>query len=109
MYKRQLVFNGGFEQEPLNAGFDWRFAQQPYLTLDFFDATAHTGARSFRADFTVPQNSEYEPVYQLVPVVPGQTYELSAYVKSEAITSDSGPRLRVLDPKCLVCLDTRCV
>ena len=30
-----LVFNGGFEQEPLNAGFDWRFAQQPYLTLDF--------------------------------------------------------------------------
>jgi tetratricopeptide (TPR) repeat protein len=104
--RSNLVFNGGFEQKPLNAGFDWRFAQQPYLTVDFSDATAHTGARSFRADFTVPQNSEYEPAYQLVPVVPGQTYELSAYVKSEAITSDSGPRLRVLDPKCPGCLDT---
>jgi len=104
--RSNLVFNGGFEQEPLNAGFDWRFAQQPYLTLDFFDATAHTGARSFRTDFTVPQNSEYEPAYQLVPVVAGQRYELSGYVKSEAITSDSGPRLRVLDPKCPVCLDT---
>lgn len=101
-----LVFNGGFEQQPLNAGFDWRFAQQPYLTLDFSDATTHSGGRSFRTDFTVPQNSEYETAYQLVPVVPGQTYELSGYVKSEAITSDSGPRLRVLDPKCLVCLDT---
>jgi hypothetical protein len=101
-----LVFNGGFEQDPLSAGLDWHSWQQPYLNLDFADRTAHSGARAFRADFTVPQNSEYELAYQLVPVVPGQTYELSGYVKSEAITSDSGPRLRVIDPKCLVCLDT---
>jgi hypothetical protein len=100
-----LVFNGGFEQDPLGAGLDWHFWQQPYLNLDFADRTVHSGARAFRADFTVPQNSEYELAYQLVPVVPGQTYELRAYVRSQAITSDSGPRLRVMDPKCNVCLD----
>ena len=54
----------------------------------------------------MPQNAELELAYQLVPVAPGQTYQLSAYVRSQAITSDSGPRMRVLDPKCNVCLDT---
>jgi tetratricopeptide (TPR) repeat protein len=103
--ERNLVFNGGFEQDPLSAGLDWRFWQQPYLTVDVADRTPHSGARAFRADFTVPQNSEYELAYQFVPVSPGQAYELSAYVKSQAITSDSGPRLRVLDPKCNACLD----
>lgn len=101
--ERNLVFNGGFEQAPLNAAFDWRFVDQPYLSLDFADGSAHTGTHALRADFTVPQNAEYEIAYQWVPVTPNQTYELSAYVKSEAITSDSGPRLRVLDPRCAVC------
>lgn len=103
--ERNLVFNGGFERDPLNAGFDWRFWQQPYLTTDFADHSAHSGGHAFRTDFTVPRNSEYELAYQLIPVAPGQEYELTAYVKSEAITSDTGPRLRVLDAKCAVCLD----
>ena len=74
------VFNGGFEQEPLNAGFDWRFRQQPYIELDFSDPNAHDGQRALRIDFTVPQNFEYELAYQLVPVIPGQTYELSGFI-----------------------------
>jgi tetratricopeptide (TPR) repeat protein len=102
---QNLVFNGNFEHDPLEAGCDWRFWQQPYITLDFSDRAAHSGTRAFRTDFTVPQNSEYELAHQYVPVVPGQTYRLSAYVRSQAITSDSGPRLRVQDPKCVTCLD----
>ncbi|MGC2109041.1 MAG: carbohydrate binding domain-containing protein [Candidatus Korobacteraceae bacterium] len=102
---RNLVFNGGFEQSPLNAGFDWRSVDQPYMSLDFADGSAHTGTHALRADFTVPQNAEYEIAYQWVPVVPNQTYELSAYARSEGITSDSGPRLRALDPQCAACLN----
>jgi hypothetical protein len=100
-----LVFNGGFEREPLGAGFDWRHQPQSYVTVDFSDASAHSGAHALRLDFTVPQNLEYEPIQQLVEVVPGQTYALDAYIRSEAITSDSGPRLRVTDPQCATCLD----
>ena len=103
--ERNLVFNGGFERNLLTAGLDWHSWQRPYINQDFADRTAHSGARAFRADFTVPQNSEYELAYQLVPVIPNQTYQLSAYVRSQAITSDSGPRLRVLDPQCNACLD----
>lgn len=100
-----LVFNSGFEQDPLNAGFDWHYAPQPYLTLDFSDAAAHSGKHALRAEFTVPQNSEYEVAYQFVPVTPNQTYEVSGFAKSQSIGSDSGPRLRVSDPKCASCLD----
>ena len=101
-----LIFNGSFEQQPLNAGFDWRYTQQSYVELNFADPTSKDGSRALKADFTVPQNAEYELMYQFVPVAPNHTYELSALVKSQGITSDSGPRLRVFDPHCLACLDT---
>jgi len=100
-----LVFNGSFEQPPLNAGFDWRARELPCVSVDFADRTSVQGARSLRIDFTVKRNEDYLPVYQLVPVGPNQTYELTAQVRSAEITSDSGPRLRVHDPGCPACLD----
>ena len=56
----------------------------------------HTGKHCLRIDFTVSRNEEYMPVYQFVPVVSNQAYLLTAYVRSQDITSDSGPRLQVL-------------
>ena len=100
-----LVFNGGFEQPPLGAGFDWRAQASSDVILDFADASPHDGARCLRLDFPVAQNDEFEPVYQIVPVLPNQDYTLAAYVRSSEITSDSGPRLRVTDPACPSCLD----
>jgi tetratricopeptide (TPR) repeat protein len=93
-----LVFNGGFEQEPLNAGFDWHFGEASFLSFDSADPGAHHGKRCLRLDFTVQRNEAYQPADQLVPVVPGREYELAAYARSENITSDSGPGLRVSDP-----------
>jgi tetratricopeptide (TPR) repeat protein len=101
----ELMYNGGFEHEPLKAGFDWRFYQQPYLALDFAASPGHSGGHALRVDFTVPNNADYEPVTEFVAVNPGRTYVLAAYARSEAITSDSGPRLRVTDPACPACLD----
>jgi hypothetical protein len=94
----ELVFNGGFERAPLGSGFDWRSWEELYPSVEFSDSTAHQGAHCLRIDFTVKRNDSYEPVFQSVPVSPGQHYLLSAYVRSKDITSESGPRLRVLDP-----------
>jgi thioredoxin-like negative regulator of GroEL len=101
----ELIFNGGFEQEPTNVGFDWRHGSQPFIALNFEDRLTYSGARALRVDFTAPQNLEYEPLSQLVPVSPNQTYVLTAYARAEDLTSDSGPRLRVVDPRCYACLD----
>ena len=95
--KDNLVFNGGFEGVPLNAGFDWRTGSTNYLALDFAAPGAYHGAHCLRVDFTVGSNNEYEPVYQIVPVHSNRTYSLKAYVRSQDITSTSGPVLRVSD------------
>jgi tetratricopeptide (TPR) repeat protein len=95
--KDNLIFNGDFEQSPLNAGFDWRAGPLTYLAVDFSAPGAYHGAHCLRVDFTVSRNDEYEPAYQIVPVLPHHAYTLEAYVRSEDITSDTGPCLRVSD------------
>ena len=98
--QNNLVFNGDFEQASLNAGFDWRRTDQmTYLAVDFAAPGAYHGAQCLRVDFTVNRNEQYEPTYQIVPVLPNRTYKLEAYVRSEDITSDTGPSLRVSDPQ----------
>lgn len=99
-----LVFNGGFESAPLNAGFDWRFNDEPFAA-SFRTDDAHSGLHALRVEFTGDRNGEYEPVDQVVPVVPGHSYTLSAFVRSQAIASDTGPRLRLRDLACAACLD----
>ena len=93
-----LVFNGGLEAQPMNAGFDWHYAELPFLSFSFDDPSAYRGSRCLRLDFTVKRNDVYQPVYQVVPVEPGREYQLGAYVRSDRITSDTGPELRVFDP-----------
>jgi hypothetical protein len=100
-----LVFNGGFEQLPLGAGFDWRSPPSRFASVDFADRSPYQGKRCLRVDFPVGQNDSFEPVYQILPVIPKAAYTLAAYVRSRDITSDSGPRLRVTDADCASCLD----
>ena len=91
------VFNGTFEQAPLNAGFDWRTTPLPYVVTDLQSPGPLRGAKSARVDFTVKHNEEYEILFQFVPVEPRRAYRVQAMVRSESITSDSGPRMRVVD------------
>lgn len=102
--QHNLVYNGDFDQPPLDLGLDWRTKVAPWVLVDFSDAKAYEGARCLRLDFTVSSNDETMPVYQFVPVSPNQSYRLTAYVRSDSLTSDSGPRLRILDPRCPSCL-----
>jgi len=102
-----LVFNGSFEQAPLNAAFDWRFSELLYVVTDFRDPSTSAGAHCLRIDFTVARNDDVEPVFQFVPVRPSTAYTLTAQVRSQNITSESGPCLRVTDPACPACLDSQ--
>ena len=95
--KADLVFNGDFERGPLKAGFDWRTGPPTYLSIDFSAPGAYHGNHCLRVDFTVSRNDEFEPVYQIVPVLPHHAYKLEAFIRSQEITSDTGPCLRVSD------------
>ena len=102
---QNLVYNGQFAHTPLGTGFDWRTDNIPYVETDFNDSSAYRGPHCLRVDYSAGRNLESEPVYEFVPVTVGQAYRLRAEVRSEEITSDSGPRLRVMDPECPSCLN----
>jgi len=104
-YPNNLIYNGNFEHVPLNSGLDWHINRELYLSVDFSAPMAYPSGGRLRLDFTVNRNEEYEPLFQIVSVAPEQTYLLTAYVRSENITSDSGPRLRILAPACSECLN----
>ncbi len=95
--KGNLMFNGEFERPPLKSGFDWRTGSTTYLAVDFSAPLAYHGKHSLRIDFTVSRNDQFEPAYQIVPVLPRQTYRLEAYVRTQEITSDTGPGLLARD------------
>jgi len=98
-----LMYNGGFERLPLNLGFDWRYDERDDLLFDFADATALQGRRCLRIEFPVGRNEEYNLVRQIVPVTPNTRYQLTAMARSESLTSDSGPRFRVVFLGCGNC------
>jgi tetratricopeptide (TPR) repeat protein len=105
-FRNELVFNGGFERVPLNAGFDWRLNPEPFVSIAL-SKESHAGSYAVRIELSGDRNQEYEPMFEIVPVRPGRSYVLSAFVRSQAITSDTGPRLRVRDLTCSSspCLD----
>ena len=92
---RNLVFDGGFEDDPVGAGFGWwiRDARGVRARLAGGHAAA-AGARGLAIEFS-GGNVSFDQVTQIVPVQGDRRYRLSALVRTEGVTSLSGPRLRV--------------
>jgi tetratricopeptide (TPR) repeat protein len=102
--QKNLISNSDFEDELLNKGFVWRIipVEGAYAGLD--TSTYRSPNHALLVRFTGKANLRYQNVYQFVKVAPGQSYRLQAFMKTEGITTDSGPRLEVTDfydPKAL--------
>lgn len=94
---QNLVENGDFENPLLGMGFDWRVAPVGGVYVGLDDSTFHSPAKSLMVQFSSKQNFDYHNVYQYVPVEPNTRYRLTAYLKTDGITTDSGPRMEVRD------------
>lgn len=91
-----LVVNAGFEQPLLDAGFDWRYEPADHVAAGIDDHVAHSGTRSLSLSY------DGSPAYdagwtQFVPVQSNADYEFSAWIKSDNVTTSSGPRIAVVD------------
>ncbi|MBI1955466.1 MAG: tetratricopeptide repeat protein [Acidobacteria bacterium] len=91
------IINGEFEGEILNGGLEWRIspAAGALVTVDtliFFD-----GTRSLRIRFDGKQNLDYNHVFQYVPVKPNTSFQFLGYMRTEKITTDSGPHFEIQD------------
>jgi len=95
--EQNLISNGDFEDELFNMGFTWRIAPVEGVYTELDTSTYHSPSHALFVQFPGKQNLQYQHVYQYVKVLPGQSYRLQAFMKTEGITTDSGPRLEVCD------------
>ncbi len=92
-----LVFNGDFEHDLLDAGFDWQFPSTTDLSFALDPTQLHGGTRSLRITFPGSQTQD-TGLWQWVAVHPNTTYAFSAFVRSEELLTGSGPRFEIIDP-----------
>jgi hypothetical protein len=94
-----LVFDGGFEKDVSAGGFGWRQENVPGAEFAFDTVEKHSGARSASISFDGTQNLDYVYLHQDVLVTPGTRYRFRGYLRTDKITTESGMRIEILDPK----------
>jgi tetratricopeptide (TPR) repeat protein len=94
----QLVFNGGFENDILNGGLDWRLNPGLGMAVEYDTSVRHSGLRSLRMDFNGGFNLDLSEPAQFVPVDPGQVYTFHAYLRTDSITTESDLHFEIFDP-----------
>jgi hypothetical protein len=87
--KNQLV-DGGFEQDILNGGLDWRYDQQPFARVDIDNDVAHSGSRSLSVSYSGTAGDA--GIWQPIPVKPNTSYQFTAWTRSD-LAGVHGPRL----------------
>lgn len=93
-----LVWNGGFESDPLKdfAQFDWSFGRSEYARFAIDSGVAHSGSRSLRIEFAGRDTTRLDnEIKELVLVRPGARYALECYAKTLGLETPEGPRIVV--------------
>src|SRR5208337_3881603 len=89
----------------LNFGFAWRIVPMEGVYAGLDTSNYHSPSHALLVQFSGNQNVFYGHVLQYRMVSPGQAYRLHAFMKTEGITTDSGPRLQVYDAYSFAALD----
>ncbi|MBZ5659101.1 MAG: tetratricopeptide repeat protein [Acidobacteriia bacterium] len=96
---RSLVFDGGFEKDLSGGGFGWQETDVAGANFDIDSDIKHSGERSARIVFDGSENLAYNNLYQQVLVTPGTRYRFQGYLRTEQISTDSGVRFEIYDPR----------
>jgi hypothetical protein len=91
-----VLWDGGFESNVRGGGFAWTFpAPSPGVQVILDRRQKHTGKQSLRLFFDGKRNTNYQGVCTNAEVQPETTYRFSAWVRTQALTSDEGVRFRL--------------
>jgi len=95
--RQNLIINGDFEQPILGMGFDWQLGQIEGAYISADETNFHSPSHSLLIQFSGKQNVDFQHLIQIAKVQAGRSYRLQGTMKTEGITTDSGPRLHVHD------------
>jgi len=91
-----LMVNGNFALNVLNAGFDWQYERQSSISLSYDASDSHLSQRSLLIAFDGPGIVD-AGIFQWVAVQPNATYDFSAYYKNSEMVGAGGPHFTVQD------------
>ena len=91
-----LIVNGNFSLNVLNAGFDWQHQKQSGVKLELDPSDSHAGRQSLTIAFDGAGIVD-AGIYQLVAVQPNTAYHFSAYYKNEEMEGAGGPHFTIQD------------
>jgi tetratricopeptide (TPR) repeat protein len=94
-----VLFNGGFEHDFLNGGFDWRELPFGGASYDLDSSVRHSGHRSLRIAFDGTANITFQNIFQYVYVASHQRYRFLAYLRTEGISAGNGIQFDIFDPR----------
>lgn len=98
--KASQFTNGGFED---NIGaqaadpFSWQVKADAQAQVAIDESARHSGLRSLRILFRVPQTIAFNNVSQMIVVEPSTEYRLEFYVRAEDLKSAATPAVQILD------------
>jgi len=92
-----IIENGDFEDPVLGAGFDWLVQRQKFAAMRMDRFTFYSPTHSVRIEFFGKENAEFRHLGKYIPVKPNTPYVFTGYMKTDDITTDSGPRFRIED------------
>lgn len=93
------IYDGGFERDIADGGFGWRLTNLHDADFDYDSDEKHSGSRSARLTFGGTENLTYNGLSQSVLVAPGTRYRFQGFLRTDRISTDSGIRFEILDPK----------
>ncbi|MBI2956124.1 MAG: hypothetical protein HYY26_02305 [Acidobacteria bacterium] len=91
--REELLYNPDLRAPILNGGFDWRVPRHPQVSVTLGPGRA---APALVIRFTGEDNVHFQHFFQYVLVSPNTRYRFAAWMSTEGISSDSGPRLEVI-------------
>jgi tetratricopeptide (TPR) repeat protein len=91
-----VLWDGGFESNIRGGGFAWIFATPPPgVQVGLDRRQRHSGKQSLRLFFDGKRNTTFDGICANAAVQPETTYRFSAWVRTQALTSDEGIRFRI--------------
>lgn len=96
-----LFWNGGFEQSPRKglAQFDWQLGRSNYVRVAISSARARGGRNALRLSYLGVDTPRLDQeIQELVSVLPGASYRLEYFTKTENLVTPEGPQVAILRP-----------
>jgi tetratricopeptide (TPR) repeat protein len=91
-----VIWDGGFESGVFGGGLSWSFPSTPSgVQVGLDSKEKHSGERSLELGFDGKHNVNFADVCHLAIVQPATAYKFSAWIRTQALTSDQGIRLRL--------------